>query len=362
MNDLDFRKFPTTRYQGSKRKLLPWLYSNIKKLKFNSVIDIFGGTASVSILFKKMGKITTFNDYLKFNYYAGKALIENRGITLDDADINFLLKRHDTIIYNSYVQNTFSGIYYTDEENAWIDVFLCNWRNLDNIYSPKVALYKKAIAFTAFSQSALRKRPFNLFHRANLYMRLNEVQRTFGNKTSWEGTFDTYFKYFIKEINASIFDNKKNNKALNMRASDLIDNERYDLIYIDPPYIRKEAYGADVNYLKFYHFLEGACDFENWKDRIDYNTKNYCIKDEFNNEWIYPNKNKIAFDNLFRRFRKSKFVISYKEPGIPSKKELVDLIRKYKKKVISVRALKYDYALNKNNGYHKEYLLIGLDK
>lgn len=362
MDNIDFRKFPTTRYQGSKRKLLPWLYSNIKKLKFNSVIDIFGGTASVSILFKKMGKTTTFNDYLKFNYYAGKALIENRGITLDDADIKFLLKRHSTITYDSYVQNTFSGMYYTDEENAWIDMFLCNWKNLDNIYSPKVAPYKKAIAFTAFSQSALKKRPFNLFHRANLCMRLNEVQRTFGNKTSWEGTFDIYFKYFIKEINVSIFDNKKDNKALNMRASDLIDNERYDLIYIDPPYIRKEASGADVNYLKFYHFLEGACDFENWKDRIDYNTKNYCIKDEFNNEWIYPNKNKIAFDNLFQRFRKSKFVISYKEPGIPSKRELIHLIRKYKKKVISAPAIKYDYALNKNNGYHKEYLLMGLDK
>lgn len=122
-----------------------------------------------------MGKRTIFNDYLKFNYLTGKALIENRDITLIDKDINFLLQRHRTITYNSFVQDIFSGIYYTDEENAWIDMFLSNWINLDNVYSENVATYKKAIAFTAFSQSALKKRPFNLFHRANLYIRLNII-------------------------------------------------------------------------------------------------------------------------------------------------------------------------------------------
>lgn len=358
----ELKKIPTTRYQGSKRKLIPWLYNNIVNLKFDSVLDIFGGTGIVSYLFKKIGKEVTYNDYLKFNYYSGKALIENDCILLNDSDIEFLLKKHKTIKYSTFVQDTFTGIYYTDEENKWIDIFLCNLANFPNIYSENILQYKKALAFTAFAQSAIKKRPFNLFHRANLYLRLKNVKRTFGNKTSWEGSFDLYFKNFTEELNGSVFDNNKKNKALNMRVAEFNNSRKnYDLLYIDPPYVRKESIGSGVDYLRFYHFLEGACDLENWGNRIKYDSPNLRIEDTQFNAWIYPGHNRIACEALFERFKKSIIVISYKDPGIPSKRELIYSLKKYKKHVISVPGLTYDYALNKNNGFHKEYLLIGLD-
>jgi adenine-specific DNA-methyltransferase len=53
--------FPQTRYYGNKRRLLAWIYESIKDLNFNSVLDRFCGTASVSLLFKAMGKQVTFN-------------------------------------------------------------------------------------------------------------------------------------------------------------------------------------------------------------------------------------------------------------------------------------------------------------
>ena len=40
-------KFPSTRYQGSKRKLLPWIYENVKDIQFESVVDLFGGSGIV---------------------------------------------------------------------------------------------------------------------------------------------------------------------------------------------------------------------------------------------------------------------------------------------------------------------------
>ena len=46
-----FKNFPQTRYQGSKYKLLPFLYEHISKLQFNSALDLFSGTSSVSYLF-----------------------------------------------------------------------------------------------------------------------------------------------------------------------------------------------------------------------------------------------------------------------------------------------------------------------
>ena len=359
---IQINKFPTTRYQGSKRKLLPWLYKHISPLKFESVLDVFGGTASVSYLFKKMGKKVTYNDYLKFNCYVGKSLIENNKIILSTQDIEFLTKKHKTIKYSTFVQNTFKNIYYTDKENKWIDRFLSNWENFPDIYPKTVRQYKKALVFSAFCQSALKKRPFNLFHRANLYLRLNDVKRSFGNKTSWEGSYDAYFRHFCNEINAHVFSNGEKHKVINKDVSKLNNRKEYDMIYIDPPYIRKQTSGADVDYLKFYYFLEGACNKDSWGERIDYNSKNLCLVSNRQNDWTSTKLNFSAFERLFDVFNTSTIVVSYKEPGIPSKTKLVKLLKKFKKKVISVPGKKYDYALNKNNGFHKEYLLIGLNK
>ena len=75
--DLDISKFPSTRYRGSKRKIIPWLWDSFKELDFTSALDVFGGTTSVSYLLKNMGKAVTYNDYLHFNYLIGLALIEN---------------------------------------------------------------------------------------------------------------------------------------------------------------------------------------------------------------------------------------------------------------------------------------------
>lgn len=359
---IDFNNFPTTRYQGSKRKLLPWLYKHISPLKFKSVLDVFGGTASVSYLFKKMGKQVTYNDYLKFNYYTGKSLIENNKVVLATQDIEFFLTKHKKIKYITFVQNTFKNIYYTDVENEWIDRFLCNWDNFPNIYPEKIRQYKKALAFSAFCQSALKKRPFNLFHRANLYLRLKNVKRSFGNKTSWEGSFDMYFRHFCNELNTHIFSNGEKHQALNLNVSKLSNRKEFDLIYVDPPYIRKETSGSDVDYLKFYHFLEGACEKEDWGNRIDYSSKNLCLVDVKPNEWISPKLNISAFERLFDVFKTATLVVSYKEPGIPSREKLTKLLKKFKRRVISVPGKKYDYALNRNNGFHKEYLLIGINK
>jgi adenine-specific DNA-methyltransferase len=61
---VDLKEFPTTRYRGSKRKILPWIYNNLSGLEYESVSDLFGGTGSVSYLFKRMGKKVIYNDHL----------------------------------------------------------------------------------------------------------------------------------------------------------------------------------------------------------------------------------------------------------------------------------------------------------
>ena len=88
---------------GSKRKILPWVYNVVKDINFQTVLDTCGGSASVSYLFKKMGKSVTYNDKLHFNYLIGKALIENSKQTLLKEDILNLLKRNPQTNYDDFI-------------------------------------------------------------------------------------------------------------------------------------------------------------------------------------------------------------------------------------------------------------------
>jgi adenine-specific DNA methylase len=338
--------FPSTRYQGSKLKLVKWIEEALKDLNFHSVLDGFGGTASVSYMLKGMGKQVTYNDILKFNFNIGLALIENDTIKISDDEIDFILKRHSHIKYPSFISDNFKDTYFTDEENQWIDTVTTNINLLDNIY-------KKSLASFALFQSCIIKRPFNLFHRKNLYIRLSDVKRNFGNKTTWDTPFEVHFKKFIEQGNRAVFSNSQGNRALNKNIFDI--EENFDLVYIDTPYISGKGVGVD--YLDFYHFLEGLVNYSLWGDMIDYKSKHKKLKGN-GNIWINKNEIHNAFDRLFNKFKESILVISYRSDGIPSIEELKDLLKKYKSHVEEIRHKNYKYVLSHNKS--EEVLLIGM--
>ena len=149
---------PSTRYQGSKYKIVKWIDFYTKDLKFDSVLDAFGGTGCVGYMFKKNGKQVFYNDSLKFNYYVGLAIIENSETILNDSDVDFILKKHSKIKYPTFVYDTFHDIYFTDEENKWLDVVITNISQIKD-------KNKQALAYYALFQSCIIKRPYNLFHR-----------------------------------------------------------------------------------------------------------------------------------------------------------------------------------------------------
>jgi adenine-specific DNA-methyltransferase len=335
---------PTTRYQGSKYKILKWIDSNTKNLRFNSVLDAFGGTGCVGYMFKKNGKQVFYNDSLNFNYYIGLAILENSNIILEDKEIEFLLNKNKNFDYPTFIYDNFHDIYFNDDENIWLDIVITNIQKLKNIY-------KKAIAFYALFQACIIKRPYNLFHRKNLYIRTANVKRSFGNKKTWDTPFENHFRKFIKECNNAVFHNGKNNKAY---CSDIINLDvNADLVYIDPPYISSKNVG--VNYFDFYHFLEGIVFYNEWKNKIDTKSKHKKLING-KNEWCNKDEIYNAFDKLFAKFRDSILVISYRDDGIPKINDLTDILSKYKKSVILKKA-EYKYVLS--NGNSKEVLIIG---
>lgn len=337
-------KFPTTRYQGSKQKFVDWIWECIKDIPFYTALDAFGGTGCVAYRLKQEQKLVTYNDILPFNHIIGKALIENRDTILEDWELEALLKPKAGVEYPHFIEETFKDIYFTDEENHWLDVVSTNIREMSNPY-------KQAIAYFALFQSSIIKRPYNLFHRKNLYVRLQEVERSFGNKKTWDTPFEVHFRKFVKEANEAVFDNGEKCFACNQDVFNIV--AFYDLVYIDTPYLNESGVGVD--YADFYHFLNGLVDYNHWNELIDYHSKHLRLK-RTNSVWNDANHIKEAFIRLFRQFRHSVLVISYRSNGTPAVEELISMLENEGREVQVYKSMEMKYVLS--NKQSCEVLLV----
>lgn len=328
-------QFPKTRYQGSKYKLKEWIDSVLSRVEYDTVLDAFSGTGSVSYTLKKSGKQVFSNDLLVSNYITAKALIENNQYTISKEDIVFVLTKHTGFPYKDIIASHFEDIYYLSDENMWLDIVV---QNINRVENP----YKKAVLMWALFQSCLSKRPYNLFHRKNLYVRTAIVERSFGNKATWDKPFASHFIKFISEANAAIFSNDKENTAYNKDILSLSLPAAPDLVYIDSPYI--PSTGTLTLYRDFYHFLEGLSDYDNWLNLIDHSAKHKGFIRQ-SSDWENKKRISTAFDDLFVKFKDSKIAVSYRSDGIPSINELSDKLRHHGKKV-SVHQIDYQYVLS----------------
>ena len=350
---------PTTRYQGSKRKILPWIYECLRNYEFHTVLDAFGGTGMVSYLFKRMGKRVTYNDLFQFNQRVGESIIENNRTHLIAADVDHILSNNNN--HRTFITDNFQGIYYLDDENLWLDNVIGNIETLGHFYKGKRLAYKKAIAYNALFQSCLAKRPYNLFHRKNLEMRTRDVVRGFGNKATWDRPFSEHFRTFVNEINKSVFSSPEKCKVICHDVFD-IRTGYFDLVYLDPPYLRKSGEGNESSdYLKCYHFLEGIARYDQWGSLIDNDTLNKRIKAAFTPNYFRKADALMVFERLIKKFRKSIIVLSYRYGGTPTIDELSEIMLRNKEH-LDVYDRHYKYALNKQNGdaeLNREFLLIG---
>jgi 16S rRNA G966 N2-methylase RsmD len=341
-------RFPSTRYQGSKRKLAEAIVAQVGSLDFESVLDAFGGTGSVAYAFKRAGCAVTYNDALAFNQQIGLALIENDSAQLPEGVIAGIGTRRADRSYGDLIERTFGGIYFTEEENRWLDVAVGNIRAIRSTF-------QRAIAWYALFQSAMAKRPYNLFHRRNLYMRTAEVHRGFGNKATWDRGFDDHFRACAVQANDAVFDSGGRCRAICRGALDV--EPSFDLVYIDTPYINRSGVGVDYHH--FYHLLEGMIRYDDWAEAIDYGSKHRRLRRR-DDPWTDPRRVHEQFRRLFDHFRDSILVVSYRSDGIPSIEELRGMLLEVKRRVRVIDGPAYQYALSTDRR-NREVLLVGAD-
>ncbi|HUS51291.1 MAG TPA: DNA adenine methylase [Candidatus Paceibacterota bacterium] len=343
-------------YVGNKRKIIPQIIKTLDKynIEYKSVLDLFSGSAFVSMAMKMLGKVVYSNDLLSSSYIYSLAYIENPGYILSDEEKEALLE--PVIVEEEPFLLTISDRFkerFTESEikflrniNFNITKVLCSNNDREE------CIYKSALAFACLQMYIIEKcfvggRMSNNQVLAKVEHRLSH-QRNCGSEMTGKGI------RWIGDIYPKD-PNKGKHQSYNLDAISLIEQctdefvKNIDLVYIDPPYG-----GLSSDYAEMYQFFEeyfsGGKDYRNFID-IKENGDKFVNKENYG-------KNFAEMIKLLNRF--PCLVISYNNGGWAKIENILDIIKKHRKSVI-VEEFDYDYKYRiqeNRDDKAKEYLII----
>lgn len=334
-----FLHFPGSRYMGSKNKIINEIWEILNKYNFNSFFDAFAGSNVVSYFMKTRRKKIITNDFMAISFYSSKAIIENSTVKLNEKDVFFLINNENK---EDFINRTFKGLYFNDKDNQFLDKVRFNISLLDSEY-------KKALAISALVRSCLKKRPRGIFTFVG--DRYND-----GRKDIIK-TIEEHFLENIKLFNDAVFDNGNSAEAYNFSTQDM--SVEADLVYLDPPYYNPKS---DNDYVRRYHFVEGLA--KNWEDlEIQEHTKTKKFK-SYMSPFSKKEQAYKVFERLIEKYKESIIAISYSSNSLPTKEEILEMLKKQKKKVV-VHEINHTYSFGNQNSKAiksnrvKEYLFVG---
>lgn len=237
----NFPSYPQLRFMGSKYRLLPWIESVLEPIEFTTALDALSGSGCVSYLLKTMGKRVHSNDFLAFTRDLAAAVAVNSHERLDGEDVAVLLEDSPDANHRSFIETTFRNIFFTDEEN----------RFLDRVSSrlPRLSAAKAALTRAALYRSCLKKQPRGVFTVAG--------GRYDDGRRDLRLSLQEHFVESVAVFNELVFDNGHEHVATRSDALAL-DVPPPNLVYLDPPYVPRSD---DNCYIKRYHFLEGLATY-----------------------------------------------------------------------------------------------------
>jgi len=329
-----FLLFPGTRYMGSKNKIIHQIWEILKDYEFNSFFDAFAGSNVVAYFMKSKGKQVSTNDFMSISFYLSKAVIENCGIILDEKDMQFLLnnKNNETII-----SNTFKGLYFSDKDKVRFNISFLKDE------------YKQAIAISALVRACMKKRPRGIFTFTG--------DRYDDGREDIKKSLEHHFIENVSLFNNAVFNNGTRCKSFNNFTQEV--KIEADMVYFDPPYYSPKS---DNDYVRRYHFVEGLA--KNWNGlEIQWHTKTKKFK-SYQSPFSKQEEAYKAFESLINVYKKSIIVISYSSNSLPTKDEILTMLKKHKKNVV-VHEIDHLYSFGNQNfkagesNRVKEYLFVG---
>jgi len=302
--------YPTTRYMGSKRKLLRDIWDVASQFRHESVLDLFSGSGVVSYMFKSQGKRVISNDHMASAHAVALAMVANDKVRISREEAEAMLEPKNQA--DDFVYRTFRSLYFRDADLRLIDSVRSH---VKSFRSPA----KKAIVRAALIRACIKKRPRGIFTYTG--------DRYDDGRKDLRISMRDHFLDAVETVCNAVFNNGTQCEA---RWGDAMDVPAHgiDLVYMDPPYFSKLS---DNEYVRRYHFTEGIA--RDWQGvTIQENTQTKKFR-SYPTPFSTRQGAEDAFDRLFRRFKSSVIMVSYSSNSLPSQDEMVTLLARHKSRV-----------------------------
>lgn len=334
------------RYIGSKQPVLKFLegkfLSTCGSVEGKTVADLFAGTCSVSILFKRLGAKIIANDYMTYSFVLQNAFLktnkEPKFKGLSKLGINNYL---DVIGYLNNLPLA-KGFFYMNYciEGSATSSYVRNYFSKDNA--------KKIDAILKTLREWIEKGRITFEEDCVLRASLIDAVTKVSNISGTYGAFlkiDDKRKFKPLMLNPIIFVESSNkHDCYNDDIFNLIDKVEGDILYLDPPYNQRQ-------YPPYYHILETLALDDNpniygktgrrpYKDKLS----PFCIK----------NKALQALKEIIYKARFRHIFLSYNTDGLLK----LDDIKKIFNSMNNSQMFDFDHRRYKsnNNGVGKDLL------
>ncbi len=323
-------------YIGSKLKLSSWIDEVVRQtvgadLNDKIFCDIFAGTGIVGRTFKLHVKKIIANDLeyysyiLNKNYIQNHESIENKNELIEE--LNNLHVRNDGFIYKNYCLGSGSGRQYFKDENG---------KKIDTIRL-KIKEWKEN-----------KKIDENTYYF--LLASLLEGADKVANTASIYGSFLKYTKKNAMEdlaLESADFTLTCNSHEVhNEDANSLIKKIHGDILYLDPPYNRRQ-YGAN------YHLLNTIAKYDEFEPfglsgLREYERSKYCKSKELAS----------SFEELIKNANFSYIFLSYNNEGLMELDSIRKIMQKYGKYDLRLKKHKRFNAKKSKHNHTYEYLHV----
>lgn len=320
----------TLNYIGSKKTLI----NNIKKICIENIhnirelsfADLFSGTGTIGYNMNTICKNIISNDLEYYSYIINYALLKS---VYSDKIQNIINKMNNIdgiegLIYTNYSKDR---LFFTNDNAKKADAIRIY---LDDIYN------KKEINIDEF-----------IFILASIIISIDKV----ANTSVVYGAFLKEFKksalknLIIKPIHINRINNKYN-KIYNMNMEELIINNNYDIIYLDPPYNQRQysANYSPLNYIAYYKDIK----LTGMTGLIEnYNKSNFCKKTNI----------KQVFTNMINNLNCKYLLLSYNNEGLMKFDDIKEiLLKKGDIKLYKIEYNKFKAQKNVNGSKVYEYI------
>lgn len=301
------------RYFGSKAFAAPTVCKEVsKKIPNGTVCDPFGGIGVVGSLFKAMGYTVLSGDHLTFPHFFQIALIESNRIP------SFRKLRGHL------------GLDSLGEFHCWINTKKKNSGWLIREYSEKRHFFTKENAYRIEAIRALIINWTNadlITYRERAFL-LASLINSFDKVANTAGTYYAYLKSWDrKALNPFKFDFLRPQKGttdcrcLLSEAKDITQLQKYDILYLDPPYNRR-------SYAHYYHLPETIALQET--PRV-HGMSGIPFGSKLVSEFTRPSLSASALKEIVENADFNMLAFHYSDNGLINAKEIQKILRSYGK-------------------------------